>query len=140
MSESLSPADIVTREMVSVSMLKTAFDNAFMEASVDDGGLLRVDADVWFYVMPSDRGDHIRLLAPCWMKEGVDRSVAVELAGRINLELIMVRAAVREKRIDLDHYLMVDGGVTLKSIVLTAKTFAWVCRDALGKAGPGVFT
>ncbi len=139
MAESLSPTDIVTPEKVSVSMLKAAFDSAFMETSVDEHGQLRVQADVWFYVWPSDRGDHIRLLAPCGLKEGADKDAAASFAKRINGEFIMIRALNHEGGLDLEYYVMVEGGVTLKNIVLTARRFARICRAALDKDEAGLF-
>ena len=128
--------EIVYPEQITVEMLKELYDSAFMDASIDDAGDLRVREGYWCFVLPPKQGTSIRLQALFAATEDSTRRQRLEFANRVNDEITTVRVCVnRIGGFTFDYYIPVDGGVTAKSIVLATKFFLRVVAGALQQCG-----
>jgi hypothetical protein len=116
--------EIVTPELITIPMLKSLFDAAFMETSIDSDGDLYVKADTGCYVMPTKSKDRIHLLAQFRADEKSSRQARLELANRINYEMSTVRSYLNDKgNVVFDYYIPVEGGITKKAIVMATRFF-----------------
>lgn len=131
--------DLVTPENLSKQLLHSIFDAAYMETSWDSDGDLRVKDRVSCFVLPSEKGDRIRLIALFGFKEGTTQMQRLECANKINMEYIMARAAVGGHDSLQFHYdIYVDGGIPKKTIVLATKRFLSVPPEAIAEHGKDI--
>ena len=124
--------ELVTPENLSNELLLSIFDAAFMDASLDDDGTLRVKEKVRCLVMPSEAKDRIRLVCIFGFKPESSEQQRLECVNKINSEYIIVRAisGPRDSLI-FDYDILVKGGVTKKNIVLSTKRFLSIPPDAI---------
>jgi len=128
--------ELITPEDLSKELLKSIFDAAFMDASYDEDGDLRVKEQVTCYVYPSERRDRIRLLAQFAFKSSVSQLERLECANRINDEYIIVKAAVGQNdRLRFIYDIPTAGGITKKALVLTLKRFCSIPHEAVREYG-----
>jgi len=126
--------DLITPENVTKELLKSVFDDAFMETSYDDDGDLRVKEDCSCFVMI--RKDRIRLLSVWGFKSSVSEQQKLEFVNRVNSEYIIVRATAGTKNIlFFDYDIPLAGGIPKRTLVLTTKRFLSIPRPAVREYG-----
>ena len=131
MSEELIPPENLSKEL-----LKDVFDAAFMDASFDEDGDLKVKDQVTWYVCPSEKRDRIRLLAQFAFEPSTSELERLECANHINDEYTIVRASVgKNDRLRSSYDIPTAGGVTKKALVLTLKRFCSVPQEAVREYG-----
>jgi hypothetical protein len=124
--------EVVTQDQITIPMLKSLFDAAFMETSIDSDGDLYVKGDTGCYVMPTKSKDRIHLLAQFRADEKSSKQARMELANRINYEMSTVRAYLNDKgNLVFDYYIPVEGGITKKAIVLATRFFLSVVVSSI---------
>ena len=124
------------REVEDTNTLKSLFDDAYMDTSLDNDGDLHVDEDgLGCYVLPINEGSRIKLLAVWQARSGSTRSKRLEFANRVNEGIITVRVSISDDVIFFDHYIPVEGGITKKAIVLATKHFLNVQKSAIVQCG-----
>ena len=128
--------ELITPENVSKEFLKAIFDAAFMDASYDSDGDLRVKDQVSCFVFPSERKDRIRLATYFNFKPEASRLQRLECINHINDEYIIVRAIVGDRdslRFTCD--IPIAGGISKKAFILTCKRFCSIPHDAVQEFG-----
>ena len=129
--------DLITPENLSKESLKSIFDEALMETSVDPEGDLHVSENLNCLVLPSDSKDRIRLLAIFAFEPQVSQQKRLEFVNQVNSEFILIRASVGSQNDTLffDHDILVQGGITKKALVLATKRFLSIPREAIQEFG-----
>jgi hypothetical protein len=130
--------DLVTPENLSKELLRSIYDQAFLETSLDSEGDLRVHDGIRCFVFPRD--DRVRLF--CMFKFDAANATPekrLEMVNRVNCEYIMVRAASgANDSLVFDHDIIVKGGVTKAQIVHATKRFLSIPLQAIGEYGKGL--
>ncbi|MDZ7268380.1 MAG: YbjN domain-containing protein [candidate division KSB1 bacterium] len=128
------PNDLVTPENLSTELLKSMFDAAFMETSIDEDGDLQVRDGIGCYVFA--REDRIRLMTLFRSKEGASRQELLEFANRVNDEYVIVRVTISNKgTVSFDYDIPVKGGITKQAVVLATKRFLSIPINAIAEYG-----
>lgn len=126
--------ELITPENLSTSLLKEVFDQAFMEAVLDNEGHLKVVDRVKTHIRP--REDRIYVFAVFGFKPGTPMERRLEFVNRVNQEYIIVRATSNDNNLLLfDHDIPVAGGITKKALVLRVKRFCSIPQSAIQEFG-----
>ncbi len=127
--------EIITPENLSKELLKSIFEAAFMETSIDAEGDLQVRDGIGCYVFA--REDRIRLMTLFRTKDGANRQELLEFANRVNDQYIIVRVTVAGKgtTISFDYDIPVKGGITKQAVVLATKRFLSIPINAIQEHG-----
>ncbi len=126
--------ELITPENLSTSLLKEVFDQAFMEAVLDNEGHLKVVDRVKAHIRP--REDRIYVFAVFGFKPETPPARRLEFVNRVNQEYIIVRATSNDNHLLLfDHDIPVAGGITKKALVLRVKRFCSIPQAAIQEFG-----
>jgi len=124
--------DLVTPENLSVELLNSIFDDAYMETSIDSDGDLHVRDDIGCFVILSKDKDRITLLSQFGFESGATHSQRLECVNNINKEMIIVKAYVgNNDSLRFEYDICLKGGVTKKNIVQATKKFLSIPRAAV---------
>lgn len=117
--------EIVHPKDISRDWLYELFSSAMMNVSIDDDGDIRVDETYGCWVFPQQPdGRYIRLMSQFRANEGSLHPERIAFANKINDELRLIRAYVKENGgFGFDYYISVDGGITKRNIVSTTRAF-----------------
>ena len=128
--------EILTPENVSKDVLKAAFDAAFMDATFDSDGDLKLKDEVTCYVFLREKNDGIRLSTGFGFKEGTSELQQLQLTNKINDEWRIVRAYANPEKLTLkfDYEILLNGGISVKNFILSVKKFCGIPRDAIADA------
>jgi hypothetical protein len=130
--------ELITPENLSTATLKAACDAAFMDASIDEDGDLKVKAEVTCFILPSEKKDCIYMIARFGFKPESSRLERLECANRINDGYRIVRASVTDSgKLIFDYYLPVAGGITKKAFILAVKRFCSIPHEAVSDCSHG---
>jgi len=131
-------SDLIVPDNLSKELLKDIYDSAFMTTMFDDDGDLRVgDGGIKCYAFPKEK--HIKLMSIFGAEPGADHSDLVEFANRVNLEYVVVRAAISEKdSIFFEYAIPVDGGITKKAVILATKRFLSIPVQSIVEHGKDI--
>lgn len=129
----MTTAVVIPSEELTTEKVLEIFRNAYMDAGIDgDGDLhLRIEGvKMWVKTDPSRRLMSVR--AGYGLKPETSRSSALELANRINDDLVFIRACVPSGMsspfLYLDHYIDITGGVTGQEVVGEVRRFHRLIR------------
>lgn len=134
--------DLITSENLSTKLLKSIFDDAYFETTLEDEDMLYVkDGNVGCYVFPGDSKSDIRFVGYATPQKNVSLQKRYEFANRANSTYKYFRAYVGENgRIAFDYYLLVNEGITKKTLVLTLKRLINIPIDILNECDTdGIF-
>jgi len=132
--------DLITPDNLSKELLKSVFDDAFMETSYDDEGDLKVKEGVNCFIFPNkERKDRVTLLTFFRFKKSADKMQRLECVNSINREYIIVRAVVGDNDVLRFTYdVPIAGGITKKAMVMVVKRFCSIPHDAVGDFGTDI--
>lgn len=131
MADVLSP-----REAKDPNTLKSLFEDAYMDTTVDSDGDLRVEEDgLGCYVLPINDGNRIKLLTVWQARSGSTPSKRLDFANRVNDEIITVRVSIGDDLVFFDYYIPIEGGITKKAVILATKHFLSVQKLAVQECG-----
>ncbi|MEE6263348.1 YbjN domain-containing protein [Plantactinospora sonchi] len=123
--------EILTPEDVSTDRLQKIFDQAYLETSIDDDGDLEVTDGISCWVRGSSDGRRIQLMTLVQADPAATMESRLQLANRINDEMMVVRAAATgEDGFCFDHYLNVAGGLPVRNLVMSVRDFLHAVRAA----------
>lgn len=116
--------EIVHPKDISRDWLFELYNSAMMNVSIDDDGDIRVDETYGCWVFPQPDGRYIRLMSQFRPNEGSFPPDRLAFANKINDELRMIRAYIKENGgFGFDYYIPVEGGTTKRNIVSTTRAF-----------------
>jgi hypothetical protein len=126
----------ITTENVSRELIKSTFDAAFMETSLDnDGDVIVKDACICL-VIPDKEKRRIWLLTQFSFKPSASDAEKLTCANMINKDYIIVRACAVDKILRFSYDIVLDGdGITPKSLVFLVKRFCSIPRQAIQDYG-----
>ncbi len=128
------PDELIQPASVNKDMLLQLFQDAYMDASLDDDGDIKVKEDYAMYVYPADDGRTVRLVIYFRAAEGAAPEAKLAYVNRVNDTVLMVRATLLEHgSYAFDYYISVQGGITKQAIVFAAKRFLTTVRSALDR-------
>jgi hypothetical protein len=124
------PDEILRPQDVSAARLKALFDDANVEAWIDEDGNLHVKETYNCALRPDPDGKLIAISAAFGVAEGSSRATQMEFANRVNDQVKVVRASLTaDGRYFLDYYIPIDGGTTGRAVVSATRRF-FACVEA----------
>jgi len=133
MSDQIITPDNVTREM-----LKSIFEAAFMTISIDSDGDIIVKEQCNCYVIPNKEQRRIWLLTQFSFKPSASELEKLRCINKINKDYIMVRAVAADRNLRFTYDVILDGGVSSKTLVLTIKRFCAIPHEAVRDYGSDI--
>ncbi len=127
--------DIITAENVSKALIKSVFESAFMDVSLDGDGDVLVKDRCMVLALPEAEKKRIRLLTIYRFVPTASDVQMLTLANTINTTWLFVRATVVNKRLFIDYDLSLEAGISKKSLVLMLKRFASIGAAAVVENG-----
>lgn len=122
--ELLYPKDI------SRDFLRELYDSAYMNVSLDDDGDVCLQENYTCWVFPQSDGRYIRLMSQFLASPGSLLPERHNFVNRINYDLKLVRAYVRENgNLGFDYTIVVEGGITRRNIVVATRLFLSLVDD-----------
>ncbi|WP_300668326.1 YbjN domain-containing protein [Desulfoluna sp.] len=128
-------SEMITADNLSPELLKSVFDSAFMEATMENGGDITVQEAVKVRVKVNERKNRIRFMSVFGFKENAKQAAQLECVNLINSEYIMVCASAEENLLFFRYDLGVVGGLTKKALVMAVKQFAEIPHQAVTDHG-----
>ena len=129
----------ITSDNLSAELLKSVFDAAFMEATLDEDGEIVVKDAVSVRVRVNmEQKDRIRFTTVFGFKDDSSPLARLECVNRINIEYILICASVQEDLLLIRYDLWVQGGIEKKALVMALKRFATIPYGAVADHGQGV--
>lgn len=129
------PETLITSENLSPELLKSVFDAAFMEASLEKDGEIIVQEDIRVRIRVNEGKDRIRLASIFGFTPNSQPLARLECANLINSNYIVVCATAEENLLFVRYDLMVAGGITGKALVMAVKRFGSIPRKAIADYG-----
>ena len=118
------PDEIINPSDISRDFLFALFENAYMNVSIDADGDVRVEDTYGCWLFPLSKGRYIRLMGQFRSNPSTLVPERHGFANRVNDELKLIRAYVKENGgFGFDYYIVVEGGTTKRNIVNTTRTF-----------------
>ena len=132
--------DLITPENLSVKLLKSVFDDALMDVSMNEDGDLWIQDIVNCLVTFNENvKSRITLLNFFRLKSTANRTQVLECLNAINREYVIVRAYVTSgQAIAFEYNIYIQGGITKKNLVLAIKQFCRIPREALREYGKDI--
>lgn len=126
-------ADLITPDNVSTELLRSIFDSALFSTELDSDGDLHVrDGGIGAFVIPAKNNRHIHVASLFGAKDSSQMAQRYVFANRVNDQVIVVRTAVTNSgNFCFDHYIIIEGGVTPKNIVLATRGFLRIVENAI---------
>jgi hypothetical protein len=129
------PDDLITSDNVSPELVKSVFDAAFMDATIDsDGDVLVKDAVRVFVRMP-EKKDRLRLFCLFGFKSNASQTAQLQCVNLINAEYIMICASAQNSKLVFRYDLLIGSGITKKTLVHAVKRFAMIPQEAVADHG-----
>lgn len=122
---------LITPDNLSNELLKSIFDEAFMETSYTEDGALVVKEEVKCLVLPQRRSrDLVSLRVNFRLKPEASAMQQLEAVNLINEEYVIAGACVTETHLRFKWDIPIMGGITKKALVLAVKRFCTIPREA----------
>jgi hypothetical protein len=121
--------DLITPENVSKEMLKSVFDAAYLNATLDSDDLLSVKEDSTIFISLNEAKDKISLATYYRFTADSSEVRRLQLVNKINNEYIIVRAiAESDDTLCFSWDISIEGGITPKNFVLSVRRFGSLPR------------
>lgn len=129
--------DLLTEQNTTAAELKSLFDAAFFDTSLDaEGDLLIRDSFRHFVILKQNR---IQFLTVFEVSENATQSERLEYANRMNYEYVMVRVYLSAKgSMIFDCDMCLAGGLTRLNVVQTFRRYTSIVKDMLRDDKDGV--
>ena len=114
--------ELIHPEEVSSASLKQLFDEAYMEASIDSDGDVRIKDKYSCFLRSDADGKMIAIYAIFGVAAGAQPDAKLEFVNRVNDQVKLIRASVMsDGRFFFDYYIPIDGGITKRAVVIAAR-------------------
>lgn len=127
--------ELVTPDNVTIEMIQEVYEQAFMEASLDEEKKqIRIREEVLARAFLAESKERLQFVAYYGIKEDAQRIDRLELVNRINENYVMIRAGIDDDG-DLwfDYCVLLKGGVTKKAIVQATRVFLMLVPRAVNE-------
>jgi len=133
-----SSGEVLESQEVTAMALAKVFKDAFMDVTVESDGDLKIKDVYNAFVSTDEKSRFIRFRVLIRCSETADDGARLKYTNSVNTEFIVVRATDRKSAIVYDYYLIIEGGVTKKNIVLTFRKFMPCVGSAVAADSTGV--
>jgi len=132
--------ELITPENLSIDLLKSTFEAAYMDVRLEEDSDLIVKEDVNVRIrIDEKRKNRIRFLTIFGFKDGVAKIDKLECVNNINNDYIMLCAScIDNDLLIFRHDILLFEGVTKKDLVLSVKKFATIPHDAVNEYGTDI--
>ncbi len=120
---------------VSSDLVKSVFDAAFMDASIDSDGDVLVKNAVRVFVRVPEKKDRLRMFCLFGFKSNSSLAAQLQCVNMINAEYIMVCASAQNGKLIFRYDLLIGSGITKKTLVMALKRFAMIPQEAVADHG-----
>lgn len=129
--------EMITPDNLSINLLKSTFEAAYMDVSQDSDDGLKIEEACGVFIRPDlESKNRISLYAVFGFKDRSKKIQRLECVNRINEDYIMVCAFATDNGLLFFKYdIMLDGGLTKKALVLAVKRFASIPHAAVQDYG-----
>ena len=124
------PDELITSENVSIELLKSVFDAAYMDCESKDNNALVVQEKFKIWVSVG-RKTEIRFNTLFGFTEESSPITRLECVNTINSEYIMISTFVQEDSLWFRYDLAIDGGISRKALVKAVKRFGVIAAEAV---------
>ena len=125
--------EIIDQFNVTRDLLMAYFDKAYFQTTLDDKGSLFNQAKFRIFIDIGKKKNNITFGVYFNLKEGCSVSDVLNYANTINKELIQVKAIAGEKVITIEHDIWIEGGVLVKNVMASYRSFVSQASAAIGK-------
>jgi hypothetical protein len=102
-----------------------------MNVSFDDDGDVRVEETYGCWLFPHSEGRYIRLMSQFRPNPEALMPDRLAFVNKVNQEVMMIRAYLKENGgFGFDHTIVVEGGISKRTIVATTRTFLSLLGEA----------
>lgn len=127
--------ELITPENVSAQLIKSVFDGAYMEATIDgDGDVLIRDA-VKVFIRVGEKKDRLRMFCLFGFKSNASNDAQLRCANLINSEYIVVTASAQGGKLFFRYDVLLGGGIPKRYLVQALKRFASIPQEAAADHG-----
>lgn len=124
--------EFIYPEGINADALKTLFQEAYMDVSVDTDGDLIVKDNYRCYLRPDPDGRLISIYAIFGSSAEALQPDKLAYINRVNDQVKLIRASVSANgKFFFDYYLSVEGGISKRSIVMAVRRFFSCLGSAL---------
>jgi hypothetical protein len=124
--------EFIYPEGISADALKSLFEEAYMDVSVDTDGDLIVKDNYRCYLRPDPDGRLISIYAIFGCNAESLQADKLAYINRVNDQVKLIRASVSANgKFFFDYYLSVEGGISKRSIVMAVRRFFSCLGSAL---------
>ena len=124
--------EFIYPEGISIDALKTLFQEAYMDVSVDTDGDLVVKDNYRCYLRPDPDGRLISIYAIFGSNTEALQPDKLAYINLVNDQVKLIRASVSANgKFFFDYYLSVEGGISKRSIVMAVRRFFSCLGSAL---------
>ena len=131
--------ELITHENVSRDLLRAYFDQAFFNTALDDKGVLFVRDKFKVYIDISKTNTSITFSVCFRLKEDCSEEDKLDLTNIINSDLLQVKAILSGDLLTVEYDLWIEGGITVKNMMLAYRHFVSQTTAAIGKDRKQVF-
>jgi hypothetical protein len=115
--------DVLPAEQISSEALRSLFESAMFDFTVDDDGDIVV-RDGYTVLVTGGKNRFVRLMSIFSFKPDISSEAKFHFCNRINDELVAIRASAHgPDSLVVDWYLPTDGGITKKAVVMGLRKF-----------------
>ncbi len=116
--------ELMQPDGVNAEALKQVFEDAYMNVSVDTDGDLVVQDNYRCYLRPDPDGRLVAIYAIFGANPSATDAGKLAYVNRVNDEVKLIRASVSKNgKFFFDYYLVAEGGITKKAVVLAVRRF-----------------
>lgn len=127
--------ELITADNVSKELLKSIFEAAFMDVSLDKDGDIVLKEGITMFVFPNKEKNLIKLVASFGLKPTASLLAKLECINKINKDYIMVSAFIVDDSLRCTYDFSLKGGLLTKAFVPQVKFFAQIVRSAVSDYG-----
>lgn len=131
--------DLVKKENISQELLKSLFEQAFLDVHINEDGDLYIQ-DRWkIWIDIDESGRYIAYRMYFSINEDRSMQERLEYVNYVNNDLILINTVAYKDYISFSYFLWIEGGVTVKNVVMAYRIFLSVVEQALAEDKNGIF-
>ncbi len=131
--------ELITPDNLTTDLIASILDSAFIDFSLDDENDIRVQAEVNFFVLPSDQKDRIQLVCLFGFKPESSELERLQCVNKINDTYVIIRASSgNNNSLSFTWDIPVAGGISKKAFVLALKRFSSIPQVAIKDFASGL--
>jgi hypothetical protein len=127
--------DLLLPENVSNASLKAMFDQAYMNASLNDKGEVIVREEFTYYFAWPESRTRVQIYCLIRALENARPEAKLQYINSLNDKMALLRACVLENgAFSFDYWVPIQGGIPKKTFILVFKFFTNQVLEAINRA------